>query len=816
MTAHERASPASTRQTLFYSRQELPQDNDSGNTSKLQFTTFIDQMASPGSSGSPQSNTPNPSAISAQWQLNETANSGITIAKGVLRAATSDNVQPIAIISADAFGATLAMCQEAQLRVERAAIKDHTSYVVEFLRSSIGYAKDDCAIQLASSHSGLRFLGLAATLICMADTFTASQALELMITSSAARGQILPSTSQLQHLLVALEHKLNRIGFAESVIGWETFITEHPAVPDKFRIFNRMAIDHPSKESMRALVDAFRNLDRLGSATSIEIKAGTCCPWVVAFTKWCLGEPPNIVLQNGTVLIGESQTAVTVVVIMSVIEPVFGREEATRHIDTIVMEAREVEFEITVYRDLLEPRQLWSEKHSGAQQKPWHGMVTVESYGKRRLKEYGLIDNKAFRQAIHHSVKLVTSTIQAHHPRYRPLRQEFGGTLASGLRHENERMGPLPSDLATYKSTIFPADHDLRSTLCNFLGIQEDDHVPLPQLDKDSDLMSLPLVEIHVRKLKERCKCERCSGDLGEQLAECRITDFIDVLTQLTAEVIALSLFDCTEPILVHAGGARLPGTKALDRNDFIAATELVIRGAISASCTVAEIWNLALTLVGHNAGTNLKRRTWIASASRGQVMYPQIFDSAIIETRSVLKLGGGPGKLFHEGSSYKFVCGETERQWNAAAKSTVWINNPVDRPLNLVPNDSLEWQIRKGDDTLHLTCGTTSLPKVFEPHWIVESLAQSVFLRSCAHPESRVLEKPDKYSFYITPYYSNIGHGSVRIFEGRVGIVAVADNDGLRLFALSCGSPGVIRGKACIKCCLDLCRLAGFEYVIL
>jgi len=789
------------------------------NLSKLQFTHLLYslEMASPVSSESSQSPPISANAISAQWQLNETANSGITIAKGVLRAATSDNVQPIAIIAADAFGATLAMCQEAQLRAERAAKKDHKSYVLEFLlRSSIGYAKDDCAIQLAASGSGLRFLGLAAAMICMTDMFTASQALELMITSSATQGQILPTVSQLQHLLGALEHKLNRTGFADNVVGWETFIMEHPAVPDKFRIFNRMTIDHPSKESMQALVDAFRNLDRIGSATAIEVKAGTCCPWVVAFTKWCLGSPPKIVLQDGTLLIGESQIPVTVTVVMSAIQPVFGREEATRHIDVIAMEAREVDFEITLYSDLLEPRQLWSKVHSGTHQNPWYGMTTIENYGKRRLKDYGLLGDKALLQAMSYSVKSVTSIIQAHHPRYRAPERKVGDGLASGLRHGNEGMAPLSPDFASYKTTIFPGDHNLRSTLCKFLRIPEDENFSLPELEKESDLMSLPHVEIHIRQLKEDCKCQHCSGDASQQLAECRITDFIDVLTQLTAEVVALSIFDCTEPILVHTGGARLPGTKGLDRNSFIVATELVIRGSRSASCTVADIWNLALTLVGHNAGSRLGRRTWIASSERGQVIYPQIFDAGIIDTRSILRLGGGPGKLFYEGSPYKFVCGETERQWNAAAKTTIWTNNPVDRPLNLVPSESLTWQIRKGDDTLHLTCGTTSIPKVFEPHSIIEALAQSVFLRTCSHPESRTLEKPDKYSFYTTPYYSNVGHQSLGLHAGRVGVVAVANNDGLRLFALSCGSPGVIRGKACIQCCLDLCRRTGFEYLIL
>lgn len=107
---------------------------------------------------------------------------------------------------------------------------------MEFLKSSIGYAKDDCSIQLCSSSTGVRFLALAAALLCTADTFTASQALELMITSSVGRGQILPTTTQLRDLLAALEHKLNRAGLAQNVLGWETFLTGHPELPDELII----------------------------------------------------------------------------------------------------------------------------------------------------------------------------------------------------------------------------------------------------------------------------------------------------------------------------------------------------------------------------------------------------------------------------------------------------------------------------------------------------------------------------------------------------------------------------------------------------
>jgi hypothetical protein len=49
--------------------------------------------------------------VSPIWALQQTSDSVLLIAKGVLKAATSDNVQPLSLLVAEAFGNTLAICQ---------------------------------------------------------------------------------------------------------------------------------------------------------------------------------------------------------------------------------------------------------------------------------------------------------------------------------------------------------------------------------------------------------------------------------------------------------------------------------------------------------------------------------------------------------------------------------------------------------------------------------------------------------------------------------------------------------------------------------
>lgn len=616
-----------------------------------------------------------------------------------------------------------------------------------------------------------------------------------------------------------MEYKLNRTCFAESIVGWETFLTEHPNVPDELRIYNRLATDHPSVGSLQAIVDALRSLDRLGNASMIRIRAGTCCPWVVAFIRWCLGELPNVLLEDGTILVDQPQARVTVVALMKPIPSFFSDQNATMQTEINMATARELDFEIAIYHDLNEPSQLWS--CSGRDQKPWFGMVSIKNYGRRRLREYNLVGNQALVQAMSFSLKLATMNVEAQHPLHRLTAFSFASGVLSDA--EVNREVELPAELAHHRTRMSLGDGEMKCTLCKFFGLHQDEETPLPMLSDGQDIMSLPLVELHISKLRCSCKCKRCSGDLGSDLAECKVTDFRDILAQLTAEVIALSLFDCTEPILILSGSSGDPGTNSLGRNGFIIAIDELLRGNRRAACTAAEIISVSLSLIGHNANAELGGRRWIASEARGQVIYPQMFDTAVLEPRATLRLGGGPGKLFHEGSKYSMVCGQPDK-WSRAGRSTRWYEKPVDRPLNLMPADKLRWQVSKGDGVLYLGCGTTNTPEGFNPYYVLEAVTQSLFIKNCPHPVDKVLNKPDPYSFYTTPMFS-LTHNQPVIsltdnqpeIAGSIGVVPVVGNDGLRFFALPNATPGVIRGSsACMKCCLDLCRQAGFRYIVL
>ena len=159
--------------------------------------------------------------VTASWALNTTSDNVFAVAQGVLKAATSDNVQPLALLTAEAFGGTLAICQQTLLKVERQARKNQHS-VIKFLQAQVGYFANDSASHLSSSSNGVRFLSLVAMLLCSSSSFEAAKALDMMIQSTSSQGQMLPTLTQLQDLIKALEPKLMHTDFADESAAGKT------------------------------------------------------------------------------------------------------------------------------------------------------------------------------------------------------------------------------------------------------------------------------------------------------------------------------------------------------------------------------------------------------------------------------------------------------------------------------------------------------------------------------------------------------------------------------------------------------------------
>ena len=254
----------------------------------------------------------NMSPVNGTWALQETANSTFSVAKGLIKAASSDNIQPLALMACKAFGDTLAVCPETCLKVERVAGMHHQSATVKFLKAQIGYSSGDSAAQLALDASGVRFLALAAALNTLG-AFQGALALNSMLANSARGEQPLPTVTQLKELLLALDHKLNRTGFTETLAGWGLWFGSHPSISLEEQESLALPIA-ASPEETKQLVKALRELARLGDATQITVTVGGAAPWATAFIKWSLGMPPSIYTKDGTPLLEQPGSKVMLVV----------------------------------------------------------------------------------------------------------------------------------------------------------------------------------------------------------------------------------------------------------------------------------------------------------------------------------------------------------------------------------------------------------------------------------------------------------------------------------------------------------------------
>jgi hypothetical protein len=128
------------------------------------------------------------------------------------------------------------------------------------------------------------------------------------------------------------------------------------------RSFWKRAKYYPDPDGIAKLVEAYRQLSRIGDATSLQLKAGACAPWVIAFTKWCLGIFPTIQLEDGTTILEQSPSSVTVI--------------ASKSCPSL---------EIRIYRELHSPADLITAK---LVPESWMGMVSLAKYWHWLRQEY--------------------------------------------------------------------------------------------------------------------------------------------------------------------------------------------------------------------------------------------------------------------------------------------------------------------------------------------------------------------------------------------------------------------------------------------
>ena len=732
-----------------------------------------------------------------------------------MRAATSDNVQPLAILACEKFGATIAMCSETSKKIEDLIIKVSGPTYVRFINAQIGYSAKDSATQLSRSLAGIYFLGLAAALVTSVGTFEGADALSVMLMDSSSDKTLLPTARQLKDLLAVMEHRVIRSGFTDIWVGYHTLVSNslrgyeqtQGERPENYADI----MQTPGTAGISKLVEAFRQLNRLGDVTDVTIRTTCCAPWVMAFTRWCLGIPPSTYLPWGEALLDEptSRTAVFI----------DNNEKASC-------------FEITVQRSIKNPTVLLNVQ---VPSKNPSGMVTLESYGQLKCQEIGGEGSLAYRamsQALPYALKQVCELL-------RPVDNSKIGDQSSRNKTILEEHQTLQEEYTARSSSEhctqpFPEDFMISRILTRVLNSKSQEY--LQSLDNGQLISDLPLVRLHMQDLTKGCVCNHCQKipmpphKTDDNDSTCRTKEeFLHSISLYVADILALSIYENPETLLLvchHPSKSKWTPPGENFRTAFRIAVHSIIKSGKPIACAVTKILAWALNLVGHKTPDDEK---WVISCCKGQAVYPRVFETGDICQPGYLMLHWAPGLLFFDGEVYDKGVGPPDAFWlkNNIVPDPVSKQpyRPVTEPLNLLPKLTMTWKVIRSDDHIEIypACGDHmgQAPK------ILLNLSRALILRECPHDRASPVGIPDRLSYYRGPFEPldglatdmQVGRSSKK--EHLIAVIAVDGDAGLRAFAMSVSNTPssqcfyVIRDNACLQCCLDLCRRAGYRNVL-
>lgn len=245
------------------------------------------------------------------WSVDTTVGKVLSISSDIIRTCTSDNVQPLAILACERFGAQLAICSETRLKVEQLARRKHAFQFVKHLEASIGFMSGDAADYFASSDAGARFLGLATVLYSLGTNFQAAQALHYLLDQFSSADQMLPTIIQLKDLFEALEPKLKCSGFTDILLGWSILIFSPGSVMERIclptpHLVGRVGVastnlgyfpcnECPTAPDIGKMIKAMSEIQRIGQAVyAIFSIPADFAVWVIGLVRWCMGKPPSI------------------------------------------------------------------------------------------------------------------------------------------------------------------------------------------------------------------------------------------------------------------------------------------------------------------------------------------------------------------------------------------------------------------------------------------------------------------------------------------------------------------------------------------
>jgi len=763
------------------------------------------------------------SVPATQWALDRTAGGAYTVSRGFLEAATADNVQTTALLACEAFGTTVAMSPESCTKAELLCSQTGQSAMLTFAKAQIGYRKGDSGWYLSRNNAGVRFLGLAAALTTI-NPWTAAQVLHTRIDKSAADRTLVPTTPQLKQLLLVLESRLAKAGFANNVLGWShVFMDEIQRSGDIMQLdTEKHGIATPSVETIAALMEGLSATARVGEdAQRLEIHTTAAqAAWIVAFVKWCTGAPPLIVRQDDQEVLG--QPGETAPSIMLRLLRGAGKSKLTR---------------IETYDPVGKLKRLITSVGGLSSTK---GLVSVGVYGEAVLRQrFGTKSDVMYRAcvgALPQACALVRENLGI---------GKMPGYPRRTIHDLNEYLG---SDATATMGQAFPSVTKISQTLQDYLCSGDGPFPVLPELSQLTALHGtppaiedLPLWAMLRLKLAKDCLCRICQPMATRRTATCTYSTLIHSFSTTVADILLLSLIRPLDPDGVQVCfGCDISGT-------FVSAVKSILFGVTSrgssasaplpASCTIWGILQPAVAMLGHEFGLP---RAWVMSSKYGQTVFPSILATTVLDPEGVLSLECMPGLIYKknsdgkkdkesepyslaqvspmvtsmdfsdeesDGDTHSLEEGNPSRHSTAPAK----LSGPV-LPKNLY-SDAIQWNVKSGESDISIAVTAPQLLPglpIRNPMYAVEAAAESVFV-NCSH--DRMV--PYSGTATLAPFEVTPSDPRWPGHQQSFGIVQCDRNEPMRFFSLTAGRPAVVRMDACLECCSKCCVLTGIGTVI-
>ena len=598
------------------------------------------------------------------WALSETAGGVLTVSKGLLEAASSDNVQPLALLSTEAFGTVLPISPETRTKIETLANRGYTSHVLNFVKATVGYKKNDCVWQLAQSDGGIRFLCFAATLYTMGNSEAALR-LDQLLQKTQKGAMRRPTLHHLQALIDVLEPKLKISDFAAGIAADEQwFRSVMNALPDTVR--KTLSFDVAQVPPERAFIElilAMSESSRVGEESDLMVKVRPYhLPWLLAFLKWSLGGSPRIILPDGKSLIDADGSTVILQLLQKPKAPRPGNKRSYQQIS----EENSKEFQVSLFRRVGGFSHLVFENVTGSPGRAWGGLLGVRDWITYKLESmFEKFPQLSADQGLAFSVGQALYFMIAELP-------------DSLLLSENAVYSKIEERLCKESIKAFPSKEARIELASHLLG----ERLQLQHNLRDEDESLRPDKLAKILQACDRCKSlslKRPTGGRPELKKfggslPCAVNDFLEDVSSLGSSLLTLSLFggvaDLESLPLLQSGRLFDPNQmhrplyhhfakrQILHRDSFPllinVGWQAIMHGRCKfLACSPNAVFNYARELLGHSKTES----TLIVSSAGGQVIYPLFYEAENFIEEGYLRMSSMQGQLIHE--DMKFSCVE-------------------------------------------------------------------------------------------------------------------------------------------------------------